>query len=172
MGLPLLDCFLNVNGTALAQGAPLPVRFGAWMWGCGMNPDRWNPPTEGVGYDLSIELQALDRELATGAKLREHVSILSDFDVKLDGRPNFPHTAGLMGTLTGSLPVEDYTVPAPTLDTIIAAQIGALTRFRSLELSCTGNPNQSYSFGSQGRGQRARDFSNGRVRARVRPGVR
>ncbi|MBW1907511.1 MAG: DUF1552 domain-containing protein, partial [Deltaproteobacteria bacterium] len=95
-------------------------------------------------------LQALDRELATGAKLREHVSILSDFDVKLDGRPNFPHTAGLMGTLTGSLPVEDYTVPAPTLDTIIAAQIGALTRFRSLELSCTGNPNQSYSFGSQG----------------------
>ena len=88
MGLPLLDCFLNGNGTALAQGAPLPVRFGAWMWGCGMNPDRWNPTTEGVGYDLSIELQALDRELATGAKLREHVSILSDFDVKLDGSTN------------------------------------------------------------------------------------
>ena len=150
MGLPLLDCFLNSNGTALAQGAPVPIRFGAWMWGCGVNPDRWNPTTEGAGYDLSIELQALDRELATGAKLREHVSILSDFDVKLDGRPNFPHTAGLMGTLTGKLPVEDYTVPAPTLDTIIAAQIGGLTRFRSLEMSCTGNPNQSYSFESQG----------------------
>ena len=43
IGLPLLDCFLNGNGTALAQGAPLPVRFGTWFWGCGMNPDRWVP---------------------------------------------------------------------------------------------------------------------------------
>ena len=42
VGLPLLDCFLNENGDALAQGAPLPLRFGAWMWGCGMNPDRWS----------------------------------------------------------------------------------------------------------------------------------
>lgn len=150
LGLPLLDCFLNANGTALAQGAPLPLRFGAWMWGCGMNPERWAPPTEGSGYELSIELQALDRELATGGKLRDQVSVLSGFDVKLDGRPNFPHTTGLMGTLTGSLPEQDNTVPAPTLDTIIAAEIGGLTRFRSLEMSCTGNPNQSYSFESQG----------------------
>jgi hypothetical protein len=149
MGLPLLDCFLNDHGTALAQGAPLPLRFGAWMWGCGMNPDRWTPSTEGTDFELPIELQALDRELAAGGKLRDHVSILSGFDVKLDGRPNFPHTAGLMGTLTGSLPVQDYTVPAPTLDTIIAGQIGGLTRYRSLEMSCTGNPNQSYSFENQ-----------------------
>lgn len=150
MGLPLLDCFLNDDGTALAQGAPLPVRFGAWMWGCGMNPDRWNPPTEGMDFELPVELQALDRELATGGTLRDHVSILSGFDVKLDGRPNFPHTTGLMGTLTGSLPLEDYTVPAPTLDTIIAAELGGLTRFRSIEMSCTGNPNQSYSFANGG----------------------
>jgi len=150
MGLPLLDCFLDDNGTALAQGAPLPLRFGAWMWGCGMNPERWTPATEGTDFDLPIELRALDRELDIGGKLRDHVSILSGFDVKLDGRPNFPHTAGLMGTLTGSLPLEDYTVPAPTLDTIIAAQVGGLTRFRSIEMSCTGNPNQSYSFESQG----------------------
>ena len=71
MGLPLLDCFLNGNGTALAQGAPLPVRFGAWMWGCGMNPDRWNPPTEGVGYDLSIELQG-PRAPEPSFRAREH----------------------------------------------------------------------------------------------------
>ena len=47
VGLPLLDCFLNGNGTALAQGAPLPVRFGTWFWGCGMNPDRWVPSDGG-----------------------------------------------------------------------------------------------------------------------------
>ncbi|MFW2390652.1 MAG: DUF1552 domain-containing protein [Polyangiales bacterium] len=149
MGLPLLDCFLNEHGTALAQGAPLPLRFGAWMWGCGMNPERWTPATEGVDFELPVELQALDRELASGGKLRDQVSILSGFDVHLDGRPNFPHTAGLMGTLTGDLPLQDYTVPAPTLDTIIAAQIGGATRFRSLEMSCTGNPNQAYSYESQ-----------------------
>jgi hypothetical protein len=150
MGLPLLDCFLNDNATALAQGAPLPLRFGAWMWGCGMNPDRWNPVNEGTDFELPVELQVLDRQLASGGKLRDQVSILSGFDVHLDGRPNFPHTTGLMGTLTGSLPLQDYTVPARTLDTIIAAEIGGLTRFRSLEMSCTGNPNQSYSFEPQG----------------------
>ncbi|MFZ1864658.1 MAG: DUF1552 domain-containing protein [Polyangiales bacterium] len=149
MALPLLDCFLNENGTALAQGAPLPVRFGAWMWGCGMNPDRWIPTTEGPGYELPIELQALDRELSTGGKLRDHVSILSGFDVKLDGRPNFPHTAGLIGTLTGSVPEEEHQIPAPTLDVVIAKRLGGLTRFRSIEMSCTGNPNQSYSFENQ-----------------------
>ena len=119
------------------------------MWGCGVNPARWTPSGEGSDFELPIELQALDRELASGGKLRDQVSILSGFDVRLDGRPNFPHTAGLMGTLTGSLPLEDYTVPAPTLDTIIAAEIGGSTRFRSLEMSCTGNPNQSYSYESQ-----------------------
>ena len=116
MGIPLLDCFLNERGTALAQGAPLPLRFGAWMWGCGVNPDRWTPSSEGAGYDLPIELRALDRELAPGVKLRDKVSILSGFDVHLDGRPNFPHTAGLMGTLTGNLPLEDYTCLLYTSD--------------------------------------------------------
>jgi hypothetical protein len=149
MGLPLLDLFLNDHGSALAQGAPLPLRFGAWMWGCGMNPGRWTPAIVGTGYELPIELRALDRELPSGGKLRDEVSILSGFDVHLDGRPNFPHTAGLMGTVTGSLPLQDYTVPAPTLDTIIAGKVGGVTRFRSLEMSSTGNPNQNYSYESQ-----------------------
>ena len=28
IGLPLLNCFLNDSGTALASGAPIPMRFG------------------------------------------------------------------------------------------------------------------------------------------------
>ncbi len=40
MGLPLLDCMLNTNATALASGAPMPGRFGTWFWGCGLNPGR------------------------------------------------------------------------------------------------------------------------------------
>jgi len=150
MGLPLLDCFLNGNGTALAQGAPLPLRFGAWMWGCGMNPERWAPATTGEGWELPLELVALGRELPSGGQVRDHVSVLSGFDVMLGGRPNFPHTGGLVSTTTGNVPVEDGVYVDPTLDSIIASQIGGMTRFRSIEMSSTGNPNQAYSYEARG----------------------
>lgn len=138
LGLPLLEIFLNDHGTALADGGALPVRFGTWFWGCGMNPDRWQPAKEGPDYDLPIELAALDG-------LTEHVSILSGFGVTLDGRANIPHWTGVMATLSGAVPAREGDVDAPTLDTIVAKQLGSATRFRSLEMSCTGVPGQSYS---------------------------
>ena len=150
MGLPLLDCFLNDNGTALAQGAPLPVRFGSWMWGCGMNPKRWTPATTGTDWTLPAELIALDRELASGGKIRDHVSVLSGFDVSLGDLPNHPHTSGLIATTTGRAPEEDGVYTEPTLDSIIAAHIGGATRFQSIEMSATGSPNQAYSHGARG----------------------
>jgi Protein of unknown function (DUF1552) len=142
VGLPLFDIFLNANGTALATGAPLPVRFGTWFWGCGMNPDRWAPNREGADYDLPPELEAL-------AGLEDQVSILSGFSTILDGRPNLPHWTGVMGNLTGTVPSVEPEVPAPTLDVLLSGKIGASTRFRSVEVSCTGVPTQSYSRESQ-----------------------
>ncbi len=142
LGLPLLDCFLNGNGTALAQGAPLPLRFGTWFWGCGMNPDRWVPENDGADYELSPELAAL-------AGIKEQVSVLSGFNTVLDGRPNLPHWTGVMATLTGSVPAVEPEVPAPTLDVLISGRIGTATRFRSLEIAATGVPAQSYSRESQ-----------------------
>jgi hypothetical protein len=142
VGLPLLDCFLNGNGTALAQGAPLPVRFGTWFWGCGMNPDRWVPESEGDDFDLPPELMAL-------ADVRDHVSILSGFNTILDGRANLPHWTGVMANLTGSVPAVEPEVPAPTLDVLISARIGSATRFRSLEVNATGVPGQTYSRASE-----------------------
>lgn len=142
LGLPLLDCFLNGNGTALAQGAPLPVRFGTWFWGCGMNPDRWVPADEGDEFALPPELEAI-------AGVREHVSVLSGFNAVLDGRPNLPHWTGVMATLTGSAPSVEPEVPAPTLDVLISERLGGATRFRSLELAATGVPGQSYSRAGQ-----------------------
>lgn len=142
LGLPLLEIFLNDNGTALAQGAPLPIRFGTWFWGCGVNPDRWAPSTEGLDYDLSPELGAL-------AEIADRVSVLSGFNTILDGKPNLPHWTGVMAMLTGSVPSVEPEVPAPTFDTLIARQIGTSTRFRSLEISATGVPSNSYSRESQ-----------------------
>ena len=148
MGLPLLDLFLNDNGTALAQGQALPVRFGVWFWGCGMNPQRWTPSIVGEGYDLPVELQPLDRALPDGSNVKDLVSILSGFDVKLDGRPNHPHTAGLIGVAAGSAPDFASTYTGPTVDSLVASQIGGTTRFRSIEMSATGNASRPYSFES------------------------
>lgn len=148
VGLPLLDIFLNDHGTALAQGQPLPVRFGVWFWGLGMNAGRWVPSTVGEDYDLPVELEALGLTIPDGSKLREHVSILSGFDVKLDGRPNHPHTAGWIGMAAGSPPDRPGEPRGPTIDSLIANQVGGFTRFRSLELAAHGNPDRAYSFAS------------------------
>lgn len=138
LGLPLLDYFLNDNGTALAQGAPLPLRFGTWFWGCGINPDRWVPSIEGPDYDITTELEAI-------ADFRSEVSVLSGFNTILDGRANWPHSTGVSAMLTGTVPEQDGQFPDTTLDIRIAREIGGATRFRSLEMAATGNPSQSYS---------------------------
>ncbi|MBW2268668.1 MAG: DUF1552 domain-containing protein [Deltaproteobacteria bacterium] len=138
VGLPLFDGFLNVNGTALASGAPLPLRFGTWFWGCGMNPERWNPTAEGADYELGPELQAI-------AGVQEHVTVLSGFNMNLDGEANHPHKSGVMGMLTGTAPPKPDDVPAPTLDILISDELGSATRFRSLEMAATGSAKHSYS---------------------------
>ena len=44
VGLPVLECFLNTNGTAYAAtGAALPPCFGTWFWGLGLTPNQWCP---------------------------------------------------------------------------------------------------------------------------------
>src|SRR5262245_54039141 len=83
-GLPLLNCFLDGNGTALASGAPIPLRFGTWMWGCGNSPDRFFPKKEGADYDFPAELKPLE-------PFKKKLSVLSGFKVDLDGRPITPH---------------------------------------------------------------------------------
>ena len=147
VALPFLDCFLDDSGTALAAaeggkaGAPLPVRFATWFWGLGVTPGRWVPTKVGADFDILPELQYVEA-------FKGQMNILSGFDVRLDGRVNLAHKTGLMGCRTGSAPAKDGDVPAPTLDTLIAAQIGTRTRFRSLEVTATGNPQDSYSYRS------------------------
>jgi hypothetical protein len=136
LGLPLLDCFLNTNGTALASGAPLPVVFGTWFWGCGFNPGRWEPKKVGEGYDMNIETMPLQ-------PFRERINVISGTQAYLDGKPAKSHVTGLMAIITGDAPrdIPEYA----SLDSIVADQIGAASRFRSLEVTGTGNPMDSVS---------------------------
>ncbi len=52
VGLPLLNCFLNGNGDALASGEKMPVRFGTWFWGLGMNTEIFVPKKTGTGFEF------------------------------------------------------------------------------------------------------------------------
>ena len=137
VALPFLDCFLNENGTALAAtGAALPVAFGTWFWGCGLNPGRWEPAVVGKNYDMNIETAAL-------APYKDRINVLSGFKVFLDGKGARPHFTGEMAILTGDVPRESPNFAS--LDSIIADTIGTRTRFRSLEVTGTGKPTDSLS---------------------------
>lgn len=142
LGLPLLDAFLDNNGTAFAAtlgGGRLPVRFGTWFWGCGMIPDRWQPKSMGADYDLPPQLAPI-------AAVKQHVSVLTGFDVMLDGKGNLPHLSGNTAVRTGA-PADDWlAIRAPTLDVLIGDAIGGGSFFRSLDLSADGNARTSYSF--------------------------
>lgn len=138
VALPLLNCFLNDNGTALASGAPLPVRFGTWYWGCGMNPQLWVPKKVGADYDLQPELEVIK-------PFKDQVSVFTGYKVALDGYSNFGHISGNWVLRTGAAPAKMDEIPAPTFDVLIGDMIGNGTRFRSLELASTGVPTHSYS---------------------------
>lgn len=139
LGLPYLDIFLDSNGTALAaSGAPLPRRFGTWFFGCGMNPDRWNPTTEGRDFALTPELEPI-------ARVRNEISVLSGFSVILAGETNHVHRTGVIGTLCGGAPATMTENEGPTVDVLISDAIGGATRFRSLEMAAHGLTKDSYS---------------------------
>ncbi|HEX3913405.1 MAG TPA: DUF1552 domain-containing protein [Steroidobacteraceae bacterium] len=128
VGLPLLDCFVNTNGTALASGAPLPIRFGTWFWGLGVTPVRFFPTKAGKNYELLPETQSL-------AQVKGKVSILSGFNASLDGNPNFPHGTGGPTIRSGTAPNKPATLQGPSFDVLIAEAISGNSRFRSVDLS-------------------------------------
>lgn len=142
VALPFLDCFLDGNGQALAAtGQRIPVRFGTWVWGCGITASRWVPTAVGSDYTMPTDLEPL-------APYKEKIALFSGFDVKLDGVPNKPHVTGNLALRSG-IPVPNDDVAAPTLDVLIGDQIAAGTRFRSIETSSCGL-SRSYSFRGAG----------------------
>jgi hypothetical protein len=143
LGLPLLDMFLNDHGTALASGAPLPVRYGTWFWGLGHTPGRGMTPGEGSDYQFIDECLALEPYRAS------YINYFSGFNVPLDGNASHVHYTGWLGQQAGSVPSKRGDV-GRTFDTLIADQISSRTRFKSLEMSCTGNPIHSNSYRSAG----------------------
>lgn len=142
VAFPLLDCFLDGNGRALASGAPIPTRFGTWFWGCGINEKRFFPDQVGSDFEFKAETQPL-------TPFKKKLTVFSGFNAILDGQPNLTHWSGVMVTLGGTAPTVGGngvgTAPASTLDCLVADHIGSHTRFKSLQAACTGQSNVSYS---------------------------
>ena len=72
VGLPLLNVFLNGNATALADGAPMPVRFGTWYWHLGMQQKIFVPDKVGANYDLKEEALPFK-------PIQQHMNVLTNF---------------------------------------------------------------------------------------------
>lgn len=142
VAIPILDCFLDGNGEALAAGAPLPTRFGTWFWGCGINDKRFYPDKLGTDFEFKEETKALD-------PFKKKITVFSGYNAILDGQPNLTHWSGIMAALSGTVPSKGGngvgTALASTLDCLVADHIGKGTRFKSIQTACTGQSNVSYS---------------------------
>lgn len=138
VGLPLLDAFLDDAGLALANGERLPPRFGLFFFGNGVHPERWIPQGDGENWTLSEQLEPL-------RGLEREFSVISGMEVKT---PNdIPHGSGEAGILSGASLIiegEHNTFRAPSIDQIIADEIGQTTRFKSIEFGAEASGGSSY----------------------------
>ena len=136
MGLPILESFLNSNGTAFADGTELPPCFGSWFFGLGLTPGRWQPEVIGSNYELPEHVAVLQ-------PIKEKLNIFSGLQIFLDGKVNQNHISGAQGQMTGVVTrsAADYD---ESFDAVIDKQFGANARFRTLEVACDGNASSGW----------------------------
>jgi hypothetical protein len=144
--LPVLDVMCNENGTAFAQGMPLPTTFGIFFWGNGIHPgSRWTPTATGDGNAWQLpsnlsDFTALkgDMTLVTGldmmdAQFKGHgwgvVYVLAGGDGTICNT-----TADISKSPYGALPETSRgTQWLPTIDQLVANAIHADEPYKSLE---------------------------------------
>ncbi len=136
VALPFLDCFLDTHGQALASGAPLPLRFGTWFWSMGHTPNHAVVPR-------ADKLEFLE-ECKSLTPHTKHINYFGQFNSPLDGRPNHVHHTGWVTARTGTAPALPGDIPAPTLDVMVSDAIGGNSRFRNIDVTCTGNPRDTF----------------------------
>ena len=133
VGLPALEAMLDGNGSALADGRPLPRRMGIFFWGNGIRHKRWVPAAQGANWQLSEQLAPLSR-------VKPYINVVTGMNVKTGNEQG--HHAGTVGILSGRPMVSQphpssayaSTFGGPSIDQVAAAAIGGQTPFRSLEI--------------------------------------
>jgi hypothetical protein len=102
-------------------------------------------PGRGISHAHAPEIVFLE-ETQPLVPYKNDLNYFSTFNMPMDGRPSAVHFTGWVGSKTGNVPRDRSDTPLPTLDVLVADEIGRDTRFRSLDVSCTGNPRDSYTF--------------------------
>jgi hypothetical protein len=155
--LPVLESMCNDNGTAFAQGEPLPTSFGVFFRGNGHNPTDWTPIGTGDSWELP-------RNLEPFAALKGDITFITGLDM-LDAMFK-GHGWGVVYVLAGgdgnlctvvsdieldrtkAFETADATQYQPTIDQLIADAIHTNEPFKSLETGML--PYQGINMGTVG----------------------
>ncbi|MCA9635457.1 MAG: DUF1552 domain-containing protein [Myxococcales bacterium] len=145
LALPPLEAMLNANGTAYANGDPLPRRFVTWFFGNGValvnpfdpnnNQLKWTPPDYGPGYSLPTQLAPL-------SGVKEYCSVISNLEVRAKHPEVRGHHTGVSGFFSGYPYIKLDPMGAnysskfggPSFDQVAASFIGDQTFLPSVEL--------------------------------------
>ncbi len=135
VALPPLEAMMNANGTALANGEGLPLRFVSFFWGNGVVLDRFEPSITGPGWELT-------EELAPFAAVKNYVSVLTGIQNRC--AMQITHHEGMTAfsgyTFAPSNgPGFSSNYGGPTIDQVIADAIAArvTTPIRSMQVQCS-----------------------------------
>ena len=142
VALPLLDCFLDGNGEAFADGTALPVRYGTWFWGLGMDSKIFVPKKYGANYELPEEISAL-------RPVQDRMNLLTNFTSFRDTYQNLCHYTGWVIQMSGQTPKAAGDLPGESVDITIANDISRQTRFKTLTATATGDVRTSFSYENQ-----------------------
>src|SRR5690606_37167443 len=127
------EAMLNSSGTAYAAGAgaaatPIETRFIYWFNGNGIIEKYWIAREDGPDYAMPPCLQPLSR-------FRRDIHVLSGIDnpaARLPGPGNGHHNS-MSGLVSGEV-FSGRGAGGPSIDQVIANEIGTERRFRSLQI--------------------------------------
>lgn len=134
VGLPALDAMFNPSGTALAAAprvggsSAIPNRFVLWFNGNGIIERYWIPRKTGEAFDLPPALRPL-------APFQDKVHVISGLDSPSarNPGPGNDHHRSMSSLMTGT----SFTgrgAGGPSLDQVVAREIGRDSRFKSLQI--------------------------------------
>jgi hypothetical protein len=106
VAMPTFDAMLDNHGEALADGMPIPRRFGLWTWGNGVRPEKFMPGGTGTAWQSAPPESLVP--FATAGVL-PYVSIVSNTWVPFPF--SWAHATSWFGMMGGGQPVDDNGKP-------------------------------------------------------------
>jgi hypothetical protein len=129
LALPPLEAMFNASGTAwAADGAPVETRFVFWFNGNGIPEKYWIPADTGADFLLTPCLSPL-------APFRGDIHVITGIDspaARMPGPGNDHHRS--MSALVSGTQFTGRGAGGASLDQVVAARVGANSRFRSLQV--------------------------------------